>query len=139
MAHDPHILDWISKYGIKSILNAPGGDHTEEQVFLNAGAEKVLSIDLNGVCAVTADLCVWKPDGGWDAVYINCIFCTAVLGIGDPAILAKNYASWPVKHILLYDTPGFDWEPYFLEAGWRKLEDEDDGQGHRSRIQLWGK
>lgn len=141
MAHTPTILRWIREYGIKSILNAPGGARSDEGPFLEAGAKEVLSIDMNGACPITADLCFWKPDRGFDAVFINCVFCTSnVSPTGDHVVLAKNYASWPVKYILLFDTKGFDWEPHFREAGWYLLENEPlDGRIEIGQSQIWSK
>ena len=142
MSHWEAILRWITKYNIKSILDAPCGSGSDHGAFRQAGVERILGIDLvasEGPDFLRADLTVFHPDRDWDTVYINCIFCSNVVGKGDHAALAKNYASWPVRYILLYDTPGFNRETHFLEAGWRKLEDEDDGQGHGSRQQMWGK
>ena len=86
MSHWEAILRWITKYNIKSILDAPCGSGSDHGAFRQAGVERILGIDLVA------------PEG-----------------------------------------PRFNWETHFLEAGWRRLEDEDDGQGHGSRQQVWGK
>ena len=139
------IPDWIRKYEIKSLLNTPCGGHDCAE-FLRYGVEKVLGVNLQSSSDanhVAGDLRNWKPDGEWDAAYINCIFCGQLYGPdGQPAMdyvqLAKNYASWPVKYIIVYDTAyEYDWAPHFLDAGWEVIE-RGQAESSPTRVEIWG-
>lgn len=138
MAHTPTILGWIKKYDIKSILNAPGGSRGDEESLKEAGATMVLSIDIGGGSPMTEDLCFWRPPEPYDALYTNCFYCTSNSSqTGNHETAAKNMASWPVKYIIIYDTKGFDWGPYFLESGWEILEREPQDFG--TVLEIWGR
>ena len=140
------IPDWIHKYGIKSLLNTPcGGRDCAE--FLGYGVEKVLCVNIQPSSDpnhIVGDLRNWRPDGEWDAVYINCIFCNQLYGQdGQPSKdyvqLASNYASWSVKYIIIYDTAyEYDWAPQFLDAGWEVIE-RGQAEGSTTRVEIWGR
>ena len=124
MAHTEAVLSWIRKYGIRSIIDAPCASQAAKETFIAVGIEEYDGVDIQDSGTIKADLTVFFPARRYDALYINCVFCTGLHAdsVGDHAILARNYASWPVKYIILYDTRVFDWGPYFAQSGWRLLE-----------------
>mgnify|MGYP001615095543 CR=1 FL=1 len=140
------VFDWIQKYAIKSIVNAPCGGR-DCQEFVNRGVQKVLGVNIqpsSDPLHVAGDLHTWRPDGEWDAAYINCIFCNQLHGMdGKPsrdfATLARNYASWPVKYLIVYDTSyDTDWAPMFKESGWNVIESAQ-GEGPPTRVEMWSR
>ena len=145
----PPILAWIEKYGIKTLINAPcaGGDCG---VFQSHGIERTLGVNISDVgeaceTKIQADLCYWKPSEPWDAVYINCIFCTTNASPeGTNQMLAENYADWPVRYIIVYDTAinPFDWGSIFQSKGWMRIECmKEDGspllEEWATRCEVW--
>lgn len=149
MAHTEKILEWIRKYDIRSILDAPCGSGIVHEPFRQAGVTKYLGIDKNAPTAphpdpalfLRADLVTWRPEGEWDAVYINCIFCTGCdSSAGSHDALARNYASWRVKYILLCDTRVYNWAPHFRETGWELLDQEPRTEAMGGTVnEIWGR
>ena len=137
------ILDWLREFGIKSLVNAPcaGGDC---DIFRANGVVETLGVNIiDSPCSnfVKADLCVWHPEKEYDAVYINCIFCTSNDSLsGNHRTLAENYASWPVKYIVVYDTAvnPFDWGVIFREHGWECIKiSKESGVPYRPEDTTW--
>lgn len=138
MATHPIIFEWIQKYGITSLLNTPCGG-SDCDVFLQNGIKHILGVNLGSTSTlyhVDGDLVSWKPIGGpWDAAYVNCIFCTTATG--DKKTIAQNMASWPIRHILIYDTfTDYRWQEDFIAAGWQIL---DAHQLDASVVEIWGR
>jgi len=137
------ILDWLREFGIKSLVNAPcaGGDC---DIFRANGVVETLGVNIiDSPCSnfVKADLCVWRPEKPYDAIYINCIFCTSNDSLsGNHRTLAENYASWPVKYIVVYDTAvnPFDWGVIFREHGWECIKiSKESGVPYRPEDTTW--
>ena len=137
------ILDWLREFGIKSLVNAPcaGGDC---DIFRANGVVETLGVNIiDSPCSnfVKADLCVWRPEKPYDAIYINCIFCTSNDSLsGNHRTLAENYASWPVKYIVVYDTAvnPFDWGVIFREHGWECIKiSKESGVPYRPEDTSW--
>jgi len=145
MSIAPAIFDWLGKYNIKSLLNTPCGSRDDCKLFRAHGIERIVGVNIREEVAsypghVVGDLCDWKPDGEWDAAYSNCFFCTSNDSrIGDHAAAAKNIASWPVRYIVFYDTPVFEWMTYFEQAGWKRIEYINGMEGGMTRAELWSK
>ena len=140
----PSVPDWIRKYRIRSILNAPCAILDDCEQFKTHGVERILGVnivDFKKEAHIVGDLCTWKPDGEWDAVYINCFFCTSNDSkIGDHTMAARNITSWPVKYIIIYDTPGYEWREEFENAGWKVIESWDGKDvGAGTRVEMWGR
>ena len=141
----PEIFDWCEKFGIKRLLNTPCGGGGDCVQFENRG---IHALGVNVLPPPTApctnhvqdDLNTWKPDGEWDAAYINCLFCTSVTG--DKATIVRNVATWPIKYVLIYDTISsnadteFDWRPHFKEAGWVPVASQHAENGV-SLVEIW--
>ena len=140
------ILDWVREYGIKSLVNAPCAG-SDCDVFKDNGVVETLGVNIidmaPNVCSafIKADLCVWRPEKEYDAVYINCIFCTSNDSpSGNHRTLAENYASWPMRYIVVYDTAvnPFDWAVIFREHGWECIKiSKESGVPYRPEDTTW--
>ena len=139
------VPEWIRKYGIKSLLNTPCAS-SDCETFLSQGIERVLGINIVSSSTpnhVIGDLVNWKPEGEWDAAYVNCFFCGQNASkAGGYAEAARNIAAWPVRYLILYDTAyiekdrNTDWHPEFLQAGWTLLESHPAEMV--SVVEIWG-
>ena len=143
------ILKWIREYEIKSLINAPCVS-TDCDVFRQNGVSEVIGINIldTGPHHIQADLCVWKPEKAFDAAYINCIFCTSNGSIiGTHQTLAQNYATWPVRYLIVYDTAitPFDWAQEFIAAGWKRIDVLTENGGKlengewQTRCEIWSR
>lgn len=152
----PEVGELIRKYRIRSVINAPCGTGTTiepsnhgpasfDRFARKYGVTRFLHVDIvpDHPGCVEADLCYWRPEPGWDAVYINCIFCSSNSSkTGNHRILAQNYATWPVRYIIVADTPlskdiSLDWHPSFLEAGWRCVQATYAADSPTSLVEIW--
>ena len=126
MALNDVVLEWLKRYRVRSLVNAPCAGDDCGRLRNELGIEDILCVNIIPVNAahVQADLCVWRPDRPFDAAYVNCLFCTSNGSpIGTKTDIAWNMSTWPVKRFIFYDTAiDIDWKEAFETNGWSVVE-----------------
>jgi len=141
MALNDIVLEWLKRYRVQSLVNAPCAGVDCVRLRNELGIRDIICVNIISVNTehVQADLCFWKPTRPFDAAYVNCLFCvTNNSPTGSKEDIANNMSTWTVKRFIFYDTVyEIDWKNAFENNGWTRTESGSSHEPPPTRSEVW--